>query len=215
MQLPVSIPKTTHIMSHHNTKERSAVGLPLEKVGLFLLLISLTMLFIAFALGYVFTRAQNSSTGIYLPPIFILNSFILLTSSWAMNKANKAYKADHTEGYQQALTLTMLLTLLFMAAQIVGWFYFRSQLIGDNIGNGAQYLYAISGLHFAHILGGLPFLAVFLYNAYHKMREPMTVLLYFSDPVKRMRLQLLTIYWHFLDGLWIFLVLFFLLNMLF
>lgn len=202
-------------MPNHSNQEQSAIGLPLEKIGLFLLLISLTMLFLAFSLGYVFTRSQNGSDGIYLPPIFIINSIILLASSWAMNKANNAYKTDDTEGYQKALTITMILTIIFMGAQIIGWFYFRTQLIGDNIGNGANYLYAISGLHFAHILGGIPFLSVFLYNAYNKMREPMTVLLYFSDPIKRMRLQLLTIYWHFLDGLWIALVLFFLLNMLF
>jgi len=196
------------------SKERSAVGLPIEKIGLFLLLISLSMLFIAFSIGYVFTRNQIGSDGVYLPPIFILNSFILFASSWSIHNANKAYKADDTEGYQKALTLTLMLTILFMGAQVVAWFYFRETLIGDNIGNGANYLYAISGLHFAHIIGGLPFLLVFLYNAYNKMREPMTVLLYFSDPLKRMRLQLLTIYWHFLDGLWIFLVLFFLINMM-
>lgn len=202
-------------MAKKYNREGSAVGLPLEKIGLFLLLLSLTMLFMAFSIGYVFTRSQNSVDGVYLPPIFILNSFILLASSYSMNKANKAYKDDNTQGYQKALTTTMMLTIAFMGAQVVGWFYFKSLLIGDNIGNGANYLYAISGLHFAHIIGGIPFLSVFLYNAYKKMQEPMTVLLYFSDPVKRMRLQLLTIYWHFLDGLWIFLVLFFLLNMLF
>lgn len=195
--------------------ERSAVGLPLEKVGLFLLLLSLTMLFLAFSIGYVFTRNQSGAAGVYLPPIFILNSFILIASSWSIHKANKAYREDDTKGYQNALTITMALTILFMGAQLVGWFGFYDSLIGENIGNGINYLYAISGLHFAHIIGGLPFLSAFLYNAYKKMEEPMTVLLYFSDPVKRMHLQLLTIYWHFLDGLWIFLVIFFLLNMAF
>ena len=202
-------------MARRNNKERSSVGLPLEKIGLFLLLLSLTMLFMAFSIGYVFTRSQNSADGVYLPPIFIVNSFILLASSYFINKANKSYKEDDTKGYQKALSITMLLTILFMGAQVIGWVYFKSSLIGENIGNGVNYLYAISGLHFAHIIGGVPFLSVFLYNAYKKMQEPMTVLLYFSDPVKQMRLQLLTIYWHFLDGLWLFLVLFFLLNMLF
>lgn len=202
-------------MPNPSNTERSAVGLPLEKVGLFLLLLSLSMLFLAFSIGYVFTRNQSGADGVYLPPIFILNSFILLASSWSIHKANKAYKEDDTKGYQNALTITMALTIAFMGAQLVGWFGFRDTLVGENIGNGVNYLYAISGLHFAHIIGGLPFLSVFLYNAYKKMEEPMTVLLYFSDPVKRMHLQLLTIYWHFLDGLWIFLVLFFLLNMAF
>lgn len=202
-------------MPNPSNTERSAVGLPLEKVGLFLLLLSLSMLFLAFSIGYVFTRNQSGADGVYLPPIFILNSFILLASSWSIHKANKAYREDDTKGYQNALTITMALTIAFMGAQLVGWFGFRDTLVGENIGNGVNYLYAISGLHFAHIIGGLPFLSVFLYNAYKKMEEPMTVLLYFSDPVKRMHLQLLTIYWHFLDGLWIFLVVFFLLNMVF
>ncbi len=193
-------------------QQTSSFRFPIEKVALFLLLVSLTMLFLAFSIGYVFTRAQNGAGGVYLPPIFVINSFILLASSYFIHKANKAYRSDDTALYQSALLVTFMLTLVFMAMQIVGWLYFRDVLIGENIGNGANYLYAISGLHFAHIVGGLPFLAIFLYNAYTKMKEPMTVLLYFSDPLKHMRLQLLTIYWHFLDGLWIFLVLFFLLN---
>lgn len=198
----------------HSETEASPINIPLRKVGLYMLLISLSMLFIAMSLGYVYTRNQNSTDGVYLPPIFIINSVILLASSWFIHKANEAYRDDNTQAYQRALAWTMGLTVVFMVAQLIGWFGFKSALIGENIGNGANYLYALSGLHFAHIIGGLPFLGVFLFNAYKKMQEPMTVLLYFSDPDRRMNLQLLTIYWHFLDGLWIFLVLFFLGNML-
>lgn len=193
--------------------EQSPINLPLKKIGLFMLLISLSMLFLAMSIGYVYTRNQNSAGGVFLPPIFIVNSVILLASSWFIHKANDAYLNDNTKAYQKALSWTMVLTILFMIAQLIGWFGFKSALMGENI-NGAGYLYALSGLHFAHIVGGLPFLAIFLYNAYKKMEEPMTVLLYFSDPDKRMNLQLLTIYWHFLDGLWLFLVIFFLANML-
>ena len=39
-----------------------------------------------------------------------------------------------------------------------------------------------------------------------------TLSLYFSDPEKKVRLDLLTIYWHFLDILWIYLVFFFAIN---
>lgn len=195
-------------------KNEALFRLPIEKILLFLLLFSLSILFIAFAIGYVFTRNQNSANGVYLPPLFIINSILLFISSLTINKANRAYREDDTPAYQKALSITMGLTIVFMGAQVIAWLYYKDTLFGEDIGNGVNYLYAISGLHFAHILGGLPFLAIFLYNAYNKMREPMTVLLYFSDPIKRMRLQLLTIYWHFLDGLWLFLVAFFLLNML-
>lgn len=197
-----------------SAEHEKLVALPIQKILLFLLLLSLSVLFIAFSFGYVYTRRQNAVDGVYLPPIFIINSFILMASSFYINKANKAYQEDQTKLYQKSLAITMALTVFFMIAQLMAWIYYKNVLFGENIGNGVNYLYAISGLHFAHIVGGLPFLAVFLFNAFTKMKEPMTVLIYFSDPLKRLRLQLLTIYWHFLDGLWIFLVLFFLLNML-
>lgn len=201
------------VMSTYSNDEK-LFKLPIEKILLFLLLFSLSILFMAFAVGYVFTRNQNGVNGVYLPPMFIINSVLLILSSITIKNANTAYREDNTKAYQKSLALTMGLTIVFMGAQVIAWLYYKDALFGDDIGNGVNYLYAISGLHFAHIVGGLPFLAVFLYNAYNKMREPMTVLLYFSDPVKRMRLQLLTIYWHFLDGLWLFLVAFFLINML-
>ena len=194
--------------------EASPIKLPLAKLGMFLLLFSLSILFLSMAMGYVYTRNQNGASGVYLPPAFMLNSFILLGTSWTMHRANLAYKADDTKGYQNALMATFVLTLLFLIAQIAAWTVFKTELLGDNIGNGANYLYALSGLHFAHVIGGMPFLAVFWWVAYRRMREPVSVLVYFSDPDKRSNLQLLTIYWHFLDGLWIFLMLFFLVNRL-
>ena len=48
-----------------------------------------------------------------------------------------------------------------------------------------------------------------LIQAYRKMRSPVTVLLYFSDPGKNRILNLINIYWHFLDSLWLYLVVFF------
>ena len=93
------------------------------------------------------------------------------------------------------------------------------QLVNQNIflasNNMASYLYLISGLHFLHVIAGLPFLILFYVVARKRMKEPVSVLVYFSDPEKRLKLRLLTRYWHYLDGLWIYLVLFFLINRLF
>ena len=128
--------------------------------------------------------------------------------------AKKAYKADETENYQKALWATIGLSLLFLIMQFFGW----QQLINQNIflpsGNSASYLYLLSGLHFAHVIVGLPFLILFLRAARMKMKEPVSVLVYFSDPEKKLKLRLLTIYWHFLDILWIYLVVFFYVNYL-
>jgi len=200
--------------SYNDEREAEFIKMPLEKVYLYLLLVGLTAVFVGLSLAYVYTRAQNSVDGVYLPPLFILNSLLLLASSRTIRRANQAFTLDDTVMYQRALWGTLVLTILFMTAQLVAWTLAKDQLLGENIGNSKQYLYALSGLHFAHIVGGLPFLLLFLYAAYKRMKEPVSVLIYFSDPVKRLRLELLTTYWHFLDGLWLFLVGLFLVNML-
>jgi cytochrome c oxidase subunit 3 len=202
-----------HKYAHQDQREPSFVKLPAPKVYLYLLLLGLTAVFLGLAIAYIFTRAHNGVGGVYLPPLFIVNSVLLLVSSYTIHRANRAYLEDNTSSYQLALWATFVLTVLFMIAQIVAWTLAKDQLLGENIGNSKDYLYAISGLHFAHVVGGLPFLLQFMYTAYKNMREPVTVLIYFSDPTKRLKLELLTTYWHFLDGLWLFLVALFLANM--
>jgi cytochrome c oxidase subunit III len=202
-----------HKYEHHDQREPSFVSLPAPKVYLYLLLLGLTAVFLGLAIAYIYTRASNGAGGVQLPPIFILNSILLLASSYTVNRANRAYREDKTTTYQTALWATFALTVVFMVAQIIAWTLAKDQLLGADIGNSKDYLYAISGLHFAHVVGGLPFLLLFMYTAYKNMREPVTVLIYFSDPTKRLKLELLTTYWHFLDGLWLFLVALFLANM--
>lgn len=183
-------------------------------VLLILVLFGVTSLFLALSAAFIYTRVQNQLPPIKLPSIFLFNTLILLGSSATMLWAKRAYQADQTVKYQQALVATIVLSLLFMVAQFFGWKTLFDQAIFIHTDNSAGYLYVISGLHFAHVIAGLPFLASFLYTARKHMKEPVSVLVYFSDPEKRLKLRLLTIYWHFLDALWIYLVLFFWLNYL-
>ncbi len=183
-------------------------------VLLVLVLIGITTLFLAFSAAFVYSRIQSELPPIKLPLIFIFNTIILLASSAAMVWAKRSYQKDNTEQYQNALIVTILLSLLFMVAQFFGWRALFQQEIYIYTDNSAGYLYLISGLHFLHVIAGLPFLGLFLWKAKKQMKEPVSVLVYFSDPEKRLKLRLLTIYWHFLDALWIYLVLFFWINYL-
>ncbi len=183
-------------------------------VLLFLTLFSLLAVFLSITIAFVYTRIQNGLPPIRLPNIFILNTLILLASSATMMWAKRSYLKDQTLQYQRALLLTMILSVVFMIAQYIGWRDLFSQNIFVTSSNAAAYMYVISALHFAHVIAGLPFLGLFLWKAKRTMKEPVTVLVYFSDPEKRLKLRLLTIYWHFLDALWIYLVLFFWINYL-
>jgi len=183
-------------------------------VLLILVLFSISALFLAFSAAFIYTRVQSDLPPIQLPIIFVFNTLILLGSSATMMWATRAYKADNTRNYQRALTATIVLSIIFLIAQFIGWKQLFNQAVFINSDNSASYLYVISGLHFAHVIAGLPFLGIFLWHAYKRMKEPVSVLVYFSDPEKRLKLRLLTIYWHFLDALWIYLVFFFWINAL-
>lgn len=183
-------------------------------VLLTLVLFGITALFLAFTIAFIYTRVQNELPPIRLPLIFIFNTLVLLGSSATMAWASRSYKADKTRNYQHALLATILLSILFMVLQVIGWAQLFENQVYIHTDNSAGYLYVISGLHFAHVIAGLPFLGIFLWAARKRMKEPVSVLVYFSDPEKRLKLRLLTIYWHFLDALWIYLVIFFYINYL-
>ncbi len=183
-------------------------------VLLVLVLFSLSILFLTLTAAFTYTRFQNDAPPIRLPWLFLVNTLILVGSSLTMMWATRAYKSDQTKIYQQALAITLGLSFLFLIAQFLAWRQLFNQSVFIHTDISASYLYVISGLHFAHVIAGIPFLGYFLFRAHKDMKEPVSVLVYFSDPVRRLKLRLLTLYWHFLDALWIYLILFFFINYL-
>jgi cytochrome c oxidase subunit 3 len=170
------------------------------------------MVFLGLSASYLFALYATGNKAAILHPIFLANSSTLIASSVTMHLANRAYRADRTLLYQRMLAFTLALTVVFLIVQIIGYATLIRQgyLSPGNV--GGHYVYALFGLHFLHVVGGIPFLAVFLWVACRRMREPVSVLVYFSDPEKRLRLRLITVYWHFLDALWILLLLLFAIN---
>ena len=184
-------------------------------IALGLLIAGITALFLGFSGAYLYTRIQNGLPPLQLPLLFVFNTIILIAASYTLILAMRYYKSDETTKYQISLGLTLLVTCIFLCSQIIAWKQLYNDGIFINHSNMASYLYIISIIHFAHVIIGIPFLAVFLYHSIVKMKEPVSVLVYFSDPDKKRKLKLLTFYWHFLDILWVYLVLFFLINSLF
>lgn len=182
-------------------------------IMMYLFLTGLTMIFVGLSFAYIYTRIQTGEPPIRMPSIFLVNTLVLFCSSWTLRQAKRMYETDNTEGYQKSLLATVLIIFLFMALQYIGW----EMLINENplvfktatSHNMSNYIYAISVIHVFHILFGLPFFLVFLFRAYTKLHDPVTVLVYFTDPVKQLELRLLSRYWHFLDYLWLYLMVFF------
>ncbi len=201
--------------NQESTSSRENLAFHPYNIMLILLLLGLSLLFLALTFGYTYIRVTMRVPPVQLPWLFILNTLILLGSSYKMVQAKRSYLDDDTEGYQRNLQQTIGLSLLFMVMQGVAWYWlFQINSIGMNSSTTAGFLYVLSITHLAHVIAGLPFLIVFYHTARKRMVDPVTVLVYFSDPEKRLKLRLLTIYWHFLDILWIYLVAFLGLNYL-
>ena len=125
-----------------------------------------------------------------------------------------AFENDEPALFRQTLVRTLWLTVAFLLVQIAAWAWLFSQNLDLKSGQGAGYLYLLSMLHFVHVLAGIPFLWLFLRKFNRQVQMELGGQLFFSDPEKRLQLRLVSMYWHFLDGLWLLLVLFFLVNWL-
>ena len=192
-----SVPAQENLVFHPNN------------IMLALLLLGLSALFVALTAGYVYIRVTMRVPPVQVPWLFLFNTVILLGSSYTMICAKRCYLEDNTQAYQQNLKYTISLSILFMVMQTVAWVWlFRVNSTALNTSTTAGFLYVISFTHLAHVIAGLPFLIIFYRTALKRMVDPVTVLVYFSDPEKRLKLRLLTIYWHFLDVLWLYLVVF-------
>lgn len=179
-----------------------------------LILAGITALFLGFSASYLYSRIQEGAPAVQLPQLFYWNTILLVGCSGLLMMSKKAYETDQTERYQVILGLTVVVTILFLVMQVIAWKQMYDMNITIDGSNMGSYLYVISALHFAHVVAGIPFLIVFLITSIKRMKEPVSVLVYFSDPDKKRKLDLLTLYWHFLDALWIYLVLFFWVNYL-
>ncbi len=177
-----------------------------------LVLGSITALFLGFSFAYIYSRLQNGENPVAIPILFYLNTFILLGTSYALVQTKKSYELDQTSRYKLLLWVTLILSIIFLIAQVLAWRQLLEMNVGLTSSNLASYLYVISGIHFLHVIGGLPFLIFFIRDAKKRLVEPASVLVYLSDPDKKRKLTVLSIYWHFLDALWIYLIIFFWIN---
>lgn len=180
--------------------------------GLMLGLGSSTSLFLAFMAAYMYSKPNWSWTLLSFPKLFLISAVLLGFSSYTIRQIPKAFKADDAQRMKKMFHLTIALTSAFVIAQIMGW----GELISENIIIGGKpdgsYLYLISGIHALHVLGGLVPLLIFYFGFIKTQKSSVNSLMYFSKVGEYGRLRLIETYWHFVDVVWVIILLFFLFN---
>ncbi len=173
---------------------------------LILIITAISALFIGLIIAYVYTLVFLQIEAIVVPKMFYLTSIVLLLSSYSIHLAYKAYQRDQTQLHLRSLWIAFTLTMMFLTGQLLGWQELILQNKTFKSSNGTAYLYLLSGVHFVHVIGGIPFLLNQILLSHRKLKDPVTSLVYFADPAQKLKLKMIKTYWYFLDYLWIFLV---------
>ena len=184
-------------MAHAVEPEYTTTGLNHRKLLMWVFLGSDCLFFGALIATYMVYRGQ-SLTGPY--PIDIINvpvttisTFVLLMSSFAMVQALAATHADNKRGIVGWLVATAILGSIFIGFQIVEFNTFKNEglTLGGNL-FGATF-FTLTGFHGAHVTLGIIWLVAMAIVANKGRVGPNSVL----------DIELLGLYWHFVDIVWI------------
>ena len=170
------------------------------RMGMWVALIPILMLFLSLTSALVVRKGLGEDwKPTPIPMILWFNTAILLASSFTLEKARRAL--GKFQGFQHWLWITTALGLTFLAGQFLAWQQLASTGVYLASNPSSSFFYLLTATHGIHLLGGLG--ALF----YLDLRAPAYA---GAGPAKATAVEVTAIYWHFLDGLWIYLLLLFL-----
>ena len=172
------------------------------KFALWLFIVSILMIFASLTSAYIVRQSEGNWSLYELPTSFLWNTITLLLSSVTMQLAYNAAKKDDLGKVKLFMVATALLSVGFLVGQFLSW----GDLVAIDVyfvGNpSGSFLYVLTGVHAFHLITGVVFILIMLISAYK-----------FKVHSKNMvKMEMCTTYWHFLDGLWLYLYIFLLLN---
>lgn len=188
-----------------NPLEQDKLNLRARKFLMWLFVISSFMLFAALTSGFIVYTASDPSRGIkvILPKAFMYSTATIIISSITMHLAYLSAKQLKFDRQKLFLILTIILGVVFFAIQLFAWKILIQQGVYFVNSNASQsFIYVFTGIHLLHIIAGLCMLLNSLSGRIRNIPQVRNLF----------RLELTSIFWHFIDILWIYLYVFLLLN---
>jgi cytochrome c oxidase subunit 3 len=162
---------------------------------------SIIMMFAGLTSAYIVKREQPGWTSFATPIAFYYSTAAILISSATIFLAGKSFRERRMVRYQKMVGATAILGLVFMLLQFLGFRHLWETGTTFHGSGAGQFLYIIAGLHAVHVFGGV----IALFTLWLRARNP-RIRSYNAVPV-----DVVSTYWHFVDLLWIYLFIFFLL----
>lgn len=169
-----------------------------HKFTLWVALASIVMMFAGFTSAYIIKRNQVNWVTFDLPNVFWYSTLVIVLSSVTLWLAQNAFKKREMLNYRRLVVVTTVLGVLFIVLQFIGFneLWQNGMTLTANV--SFSFLYIIIGLHGLHVLGGIIALLVMFAKAFSaKVRS------YDIVPV-----EVVSTYWHFVDFLWLYLLIF-------
>ena len=188
----------------YNEELRPDTGLYNAKLGIWLFLASEVMLFGGLFSAYIFLRlaappgdfarwASELSV-----PLATVNTLVLISSSVSMVMAWASLKLNDLSKYKMYMGITLLCSLIFL---VIKYFEYTGKFHHDIYPSSSTFMaiyFTLTGLHGIHIIGGMIVMIYFWLPIGYKMWETQPE--HFAN-----RVEVLGLYWHFVDLVWIFL----------
>ncbi len=160
---------------------------------------AILMFFMALTSSYIVRRGLgNDWKNFVLPRILWVNTVVLLASSATLELARKALARGQNEAFRNLWLLTTGLGLTFVGGQLAAWRQLHAAGVFLATNPSSSFFYVFTAAHGLHLLGGV---VALLYVAFRSWRK--------SRTTQSVAAEITGVYWHFLDGLWIFLLLLF------
>ncbi|MBI4546160.1 MAG: cytochrome c oxidase subunit 3 [Gemmatimonadetes bacterium] len=165
-------------------------------MGLMAVLATVTMLFAAFTAAVLIRRTGADWRPVALPWIAWPNAALLLVSSGLLELGRAAARQERPRRLALFLGAAAVLGLVFLAGQVALWRMLAARGIFLPTSPHASFLYTLSAVHGAHVLGGLAALGWTLRRALRGA----------YSRTRHAGLTHAAVYWHFVDVVWIYLL---------
>jgi cytochrome c oxidase subunit 3 len=172
-----------------------------HKFSLWVAMASIIMMFAGLTSAYIVKSSQAGWEEVVTPNYFIYSTIVILVSSVTMQLALRSFKQRAMQQYRLFLGITFVLGVAFVALQSAGFTWLWEHGVRFRGAGAGQFLYIIAGLHALHVIGGIVALLFQLVKALFGRTKN-----YNAVPV-----EVVSTYWHFVDALWIYLLVFFIL----
>ena len=164
--------------------------------GIALGIVSILMFFMALASAFLVRKGTSGDwVPVHIPPLMWFNTALLLTSSGTLELARKRLARSDVSGFKFFWLTTTALGVLFLTGQVFACRLLVHQGIYLATNPASSFFYIFTGAHAVHLVGGV---AALLYVAVRNFDRALVT--------RVVGAEVTSYYWHFLDALWIFLL---------